>query len=428
MEPSASAAREVEELLQFLYLMPVAVVRFGRAGDVEMLNPKAVQLLQDLDIDAGETDGTKILEQLFPGLAQIWRASENCIGSVVPGVRCTPPRPGRSALHLMVQLVRPDQRCTMLVIEDVTTTVEQEREITRQRRRMGLVLEHIQGYCAVMLEVAGRVVEWNPSIGRLLGVQKDDIVGQPLLSRLADDVQQLAPTPAFVDIANAVKQNGWCRLQAPWRKLNGEVLWGDCVVAPVVESDGTTSGYVAVIRDVTDEHWRTQKLIDAALTDPLTSLYNRRGLERRAEALLIRPHGAPAHQTWVMIDIDHFKVVNDTFGHEGGDIVLKAVAAALQAMARDCDILARLGGEEFVVLLPDAALAAAAAVAERMRLRVESLEVQVAGQLVRVSASFGIAQQISGEANSAVLERADAALYRAKSEGRNRVIVADQDS
>ena len=87
----------------------------------------------------------------------------------------------------------------------------------------------------------------------------------------------------------------------------------------MIETDGLAGSFVAVIRDVTEEHRRTQLLLDETVTDPLTGLYNRRGLEQRLEALLTRPAGAPAVQTWIMLDIDLFKRVNDTHGHDAGD-------------------------------------------------------------------------------------------------------------
>jgi diguanylate cyclase (GGDEF)-like protein len=192
----------------------------------------------------------------------------------------------------------------------------------------------------------------------------------------------------------------------------------------VVDPDGATSGYVAVIRDVTEEHNRSQKLLDAALTDPLTGLYNRRGFEARIEALSSRQGGAPGQQTWIMIDIDHFKAVNDTFGHEAGDEVLKAVAISLQSTLREGDILSRFGGEEFVLLMPGASETVGASVAERLRLKLEALTIGVDGRQIRATASFGVAQQATGETQAATLERADAALYRAKHGGRNRVIIA----
>ena len=446
MTPGARPVeQELEELLQFVYLMPVGVVRLGPDGAVEMINPKAVQLLQDMDVDSRQSDGMAILDALGEGLAAAWRESTGRVGTVIAPRRFSPPQPAGEPFHLLVQMVRTDLRCTMISLEDITITVEQEREISRQRRRIGLVLEQIQGYCVAMLDASGAVVEWNPSIGRLLGASEHSVVGQPLFSWLAHDVHAGAPprndasdaSDGIGGIRAAVAAQGWCRLQAPWRHRDGHVLWGDCVVTPVVEPAGLTSGYVAVIRDITEDHLRTQQLLGEALTDPLTDrltdpltdpltgLQNRRGLEQQLAALALRPTGVPTRMTWVMVDIDHFKRVNDSHGHDGGDAVLKAVAAALQSAARDGDPLARLGGEQFVLLLPDAPAAMGFRIAERLRLAVQALAVRHAARSVHVTASFGVAEQAEGEPWTAALERADAALHRAKNSGRNRVMLAE---
>jgi diguanylate cyclase (GGDEF)-like protein/PAS domain S-box-containing protein len=300
---------------------------------------------------------------------------------------------------------------------------ELTRELDRQRRRMGLVFEYIHGYCVAMLDDAGTVVEWNSSIGRFFGVTADAIVGQPLLNRVSLHLEELTSSPNFLDVRNVIVKVGWCRVDASWRKGGGQEMWGDCVIAPVVEADGSAGGYVAVIRDVSVEHINTQELIDAALTDPLTGLHNRRGLEGRSEAIHFRPGGAPVTQVWIMVDIDHFKRVNDTYGHEAGDEVLKAVAEALRSTARGADIVARFGGEEFVLVLPDTSAELAVRIAERLRLAIEALSTDVEGQVIRVTASFGVAQRAAQESQLEVLERADAALYSSKKEGRNRVTV-----
>jgi diguanylate cyclase (GGDEF)-like protein/PAS domain S-box-containing protein len=305
-----------------------------------------------------------------------------------------------------------------------TTDSETKRELERQRSRMALVFEYIHGYCIVMLDPAGTVIEWNPSIGRLFGITSDAIVGQPLLNRVSVDVGEQTSSSDFFAVRNVISKVGWCRVDASWKKGDGREMWGDCVIAPVPEADGSTGGYVAVIRDVSVEHINTQELIDAALTDPLTGLHNRRGLEGRSEALHFRPGGATITQVWIMVDIDHFKRVNDTYGHEAGDEVLKAVAEALRSTARVADIVARFGGEEFVLVLPDTSAEMAARIAERLRLAIEALSTDVDGQVIRVTASFGVAQRAAQESQLEVLERADAALFSSKKDGRNRVTMS----
>jgi two-component system, cell cycle response regulator len=192
----------------------------------------------------------------------------------------------------------------------------------------------------------------------------------------------------------------------------------------VFEPDGSSAGHIAVIRDVSLEHFSTQELIDDALTDSLTGLYNRRGLEGRSEAIHFRPGSPQLAQVWIMADIDHFKRVNDTYGHEAGDEVLKAVAEALRATARGADVVARFGGEEFVLVLPDTSAEVAVRIAERLRLAIEALSTEIGGEIIRVTASFGIAQRTAQESLPEVLERADAALYSSKREGRNRVTIS----
>ena len=128
----------------------------------------------------------------------------------------------------------------------------------------------------------------------------------------------------------------------------------------------------------------------------------------------------------VMFDIDHFKSVNDRYGHAGGDAVIRALAAVIRANLRAGDIGARLGGEEFALLLPDIAPDAALAVAERIRTAIESLCVEHEGRRIDVTASGGIAALSAGATLDAWVARADAALYRAKQSGRNRIVAADQ--
>ncbi|HLI42991.1 MAG TPA: diguanylate cyclase [Acidimicrobiales bacterium] len=163
-----------------------------------------------------------------------------------------------------------------------------------------------------------------------------------------------------------------------------------------------------------------------ALTDPLTGLANRRALEDVIEASVNRYQrfGEPA--TLLFIDIDHFKDVNDSFGHAVGDGVLQRVGAALRERLRRGDLIARYGGEEFVALLPDSTIESGSALAESLRKRIEALDLHdVCGDLpIRVS--IGVAGIGPGLLDAAsLLAAADAAMYRAKREGRNRVSVAE---
>ena len=162
-------------------------------------------------------------------------------------------------------------------------------------------------------------------------------------------------------------------------------------------------------------------LIEYAHIDPLTGLPNRRALMQRLaeEWERIRRHGGSL--AFIMADIDHFKRVNDTHGHGVGDRVLQEVARAIAQECRAVDVPARHGGEEFAVLLPEETESAAVVLAERCRRRIEERRLDASGQSVRVTASFGAADSTSAASPEEMVERADKALYAAKSAGRNAV-------
>ncbi|WP_192954792.1 GGDEF domain-containing protein [Gallaecimonas mangrovi] len=167
-----------------------------------------------------------------------------------------------------------------------------------------------------------------------------------------------------------------------------------------------------------------RQLEQLATRDPLTGAYNRHALERRAEIELARSrrHGFPLSA--VIIDADHFKRINDTFGHSVGDIVLQRLASLLSSNSRTQDLVARWGGEEFVLLLPDTNAENTLKVAEKMRDAVASTDFSDIAERLQVTISVGTAQLARNETMSELLRRADLALYQAKDEGRNCVKMA----
>ncbi|MCP3105072.1 diguanylate cyclase [Myxococcus sp. K15C18031901] len=173
---------------------------------------------------------------------------------------------------------------------------------------------------------------------------------------------------------------------------------------------------------------RREELLALSRTDALTSLFNRRCFEERLSEEFARSRRYQSPLSLVMLDIDHFKRINDTFGHPFGDQVLRAVAQTARSRLREVDVLARYGGEEFVALLPETAPPDALTVCERMREAIAALDLEhvaVDGrrQQVRLTASLGVATVPAEALGSAeaLLRAADAGLYAAKEAGRNRV-------
>lgn len=175
-----------------------------------------------------------------------------------------------------------------------------------------------------------------------------------------------------------------------------------------------------------EQHKRVQADLELQATlDPLTGLQNRRGFFAAAERLIARATEQRLPFTQMVLDLDHFKHVNDTHGHEIGDQVLLGIAVALRESVRTVDVLARIGGEEFVILLPDTGLEEGRCAAERIRKKVADALLPTSAGMLHMTVSIGVAgvgtEEISPEVLGYLLQRADAALYTAKRNGRNQV-------
>ena len=193
----------------------------------------------------------------------------------------------------------------------------------------------------------------------------------------------------------------------------------------------TPSGQIVGLRtDITELKHREEEAELAkkaaeklARTDALTGLNNRRAFFEQAGAVDAQARRYSHPYVFAMIDIDHFKSINDTWGHKTGDVVLKAVSDAVAGTLRETDILGRIGGEEFAVMLPETVLDEGRLLAERVRSKVEETVVQAMGNAIDVTASIGVAAFTGLDANlDEVLSNADKALYQAKDSGRNAVV------
>ncbi len=215
--------------------------------------------------------------------------------------------------------------------------------------------------------------------------------------------------------------SGWHRVEN-WAASGGsEPFFADSMVSTLVGETGLPDGFAVITRDATEARRREETLRAEADTDPLTKLVNRRGFTSRADRLIKACEANGVSAVILMFDIDHFKSVNDRFGHDGGDIVLRAVADALFSGMRKLDVLGRLGGEEFAALLAGASLEAGLRAAEGLREAVAALTIAVApDEICPVTISIG-ATLLVGSLTDA-LSRADPALFAAKEQGRNRVV------
>lgn len=210
----------------------------------------------------------------------------------------------------------------------------------------------------------------------------------------------------------------------------GETLWVRVEAEPRLRPDGLPA-WDGVVTDISEQQRIEQKLRIAnakleklAATDALTGAWNRLHFEQRLTEEIERAHRYGQPLSLLLLDIDHFKAINDRYGHPAGDDVLKWFARILAGSVKGRDTVARYGGEEFAVILPATTVENAVKVAARIKAQLEQQVWQKPGApntLLRVTASFGVAQIAPGEGTSGLVARADTRLYEAKSGGRNRV-------
>ncbi|TFW35396.1 diguanylate cyclase [Massilia horti] len=283
-----------------------------------------------------------------------------------------------------------------------------------------------------VLDTDSRVMIWNRACERLTGVQAAEIVGtdqhwrtfyeqrQPTLADLVlqnrlDDI----PHACHDAVHGNLSAESWCDMPRLGRR---RYLAADA--SPIFDERGTMSAVVETLRDQTDEKLAQIALQQLATRDGLTGLANRRCFDETLHAEWARALRQKQPLSLLMVDVDNFKAYNDANGHLGGDECLKRIATAVASEMRVNDLVARYGGEEFAVILPNQSLKGAAAVAERIRCRVERMQVpHRLAPTQHVTVSIGAATAIAGPDNDAsqLIAIADAALYRAKHLGRNRI-------
>lgn len=266
----------------------------------------------------------------------------------------------------------------------------------------------------------------SPSVQALRGFTPEEIMATTLDAALTQE--SAATIRAQIEyertefLAGRIAPGTFFTTEIEQPRKDGGTVWTEAIVRYVRNEQTGAVEIHGVTRDISDRRALRLELERQATMDGLTGLFNRGHFLACSEKELLRAQRHNHPTSLLMLDIDHFKRVNDTFGHATGDRALQAVAGVCVETVRGADRIGRLGGEEFALLLPETTLAEALAVAERLRLGVRSIELTSnEGHPVPLRVSLGAAQYRPSETFSALLSRADAALYRAKNTGRDRV-------
>ena len=314
-------------------------------------------------------------------------------------------------------------------LTDVTDRKQAEAQIFAEKERAQVTLASIAD-AVITVDTSGRIEFLNPVAERLTGWRNEDAHKCPVtrvFSVMDESTGLEVPDPVGRALRDGciVEPDGNVVLR---RKSDAPVAI-DHSVAPIRDRMGAVIGAVLVFHDMSRERQYATRLAHLASHDPLTGLLNRREFERRLSMVLIDGAQLAANHAVLYLDLDQFKVVNDTCGHAAGDELLRQIALLLRPRLREGDTLARLGGDEFGVLLEHCAAAPALKIAQTLRTAVADFRFVWKDRSFNVGVSVGVVNvSDASQTLAAVLSAADAACYMAKDNGRNRVQVYRPDS
>jgi len=311
------------------------------------------------------------------------------------------------------------------VISDVTTMREAEAAERASEERFR-VLAEAAPVGIYIADADGRVAYANDRWHAIYSLEGSDALGDNWVEALHPEDRAAALAQWRMAVEHGASFNATFRLAGPGR----EERWISSRGSPLRDADGVITGYVGTDDDVTERVRATQELERLSQTDALTGLANRRRINERIEAAVAEARASGGTPGVLMLDVDHFKEVNDVYGHQAGDVVLEATASRIAGALQAGEEAGRWGGEEFIVLVPHVRDAATLTViADRIRAAVSERPISAAGAPLTVHASAGAALLTpTVESASVLVDRADRALYAAKRRGRNRTVRYDQVS
>ncbi len=383
--------------------------RAGELGGCNMrvLMPPAYHAAHDLGMRRYIEDGTrKVIGQ---GSVELEGQRQN--GSVFP-IELTVDVTESEGLHTFIGVVR-----------DVTARREVQQALFYEKEGLRVTLHSI-GDAVITTDIHGVVTYINPVAEYLVRWSSEEAVGQRIgtvFNIVHQETGEIAPSP--VDFALSTGSVGGLAADTMLVRRDGSQVAIEDSAAPIRDAAGETQGVVLVFHDVSSAREIAGKISHQASHDALTDLINRREFEQRLTRVLAGSDLQGKGHALLYLDLDQFKVVNDTAGHTAGDELLKTVSGLLRAGLRERDHLARLGGDEFAILLEHCPLGVAIRIAEALRQSVADLRFAWKERSFSIGVSIGLVPFRAGDSFTDLLSFADSACYIAKDKGRNRIHV-----
>ncbi|MBC8999870.1 sensor domain-containing diguanylate cyclase [Pseudomonas sp. N40(2020)] len=418
-----SIESEYEALLSFMYLSPVGLVRTDPSGKIDMLNPMATQLLMPLVKSLGLENLFETLSSVAPELRNLVTSFRESCGSICVNHRVHVSSAADGGIVLACTIVKVNEDVLITVLTDISCQVATERRLRQTDSWLDAIYTIVNDFAVLGLTKQGVINSWSASAERLTGYTESEAIGEKLgrfcnLSALEVDILDEQLTFA--------REEGWHSRDYLCQHKSGHNFFAQTMIAVLRDEDDEFSGYTVVFRDITERKVSSDNLANLLTKDHLTGAVNRAHFFNLAEKEFARANRYQHSISIVMLDADHFKHVNDSWGHPVGDEVLKSIVKIAEGVLRPGDTIARFGGEEFVVMLPKINSIEASVIAERLRSSIEASSVDAGGEKIKITVSIGYASMNESRSSlKQLLVSADGALYYAKSKGRNCVVDVD---
>ncbi len=378
-------------------------------------------------------DATPVFGRLHPDdynrVAESIQESARTLDTFYCEFRVILPRQGLRWRGSQAQPERTDDGGTHWygVISDIT----ERKQAEDQLRKLSSAVTHSPS--AIMItDVDGKIEYVNPNFTTITGYTSEEILGRnPRILKSG-----LTSIKVYEELWHALISGKEWRGEILNRKKNGDIFWEFASISAITDPLGRITHFVSVTEDISVRKAVEEKirilnieLEKLAMTDFLTGLFNRRFFIQRSTDEVKRAKRNAEPLALLMLDFDEFKKVNDTYGHETGDLALQQVSSVMKASLREIDILGRMGGEEFAVFLPNTSLEEALLLAERVRQSLENISFEKTKGILKITASIGVAAFTDEMSDiDDLIRNADKALYQAKANGRNSVVAYKEPS
>lgn len=324
-----------------------------------------------------------------------------------------------------VETRQGERKWVVAMITDIDAQKTAEQALRESEERLRFITENTHDI-VWQLDRDYRFTYINSADERMRGIPHDEVIGQHFRSLI------LPTRQAVFDQAMAKSESAGegktIHFEVEMVCKGGALIWAEINSTPIRDPSGKITGFIGVTRDATQRRAKQQELREQAIRDPLSGLFNRRYLAESLPRELARARRDNLPLSVMMLDIDHFKRLNDTYGHPFGDQVICRLARLIHDGARSGDLPCRYGGEEFLLVLPNMTIESAAERAEQWRRAFQEISIAVGDKTVASTFSAGVvAFPTHGDTSETLIQAADSALYAAKNKGRNCVVVGTTD-